>query len=699
MPAPLARLRERKVFQWALAYLAAAWVLLQAVAFVAQHFGWAPFLVRGATLLLATGLLLVVILAWYHGEKGRQRLSGSEAAWISAVLATSGLLVWAYAPAGETAEEARLSGAGPTRFIVSVPDGATLPAAEPSVAISRDGSRLVYAAAHGDLTRLYLRRLDRFGAAPIPGTEGGRAPFFSPDGERVGFFADGALKVVPVRGGEPRILVPAVWTPRAEGALSGSWEADGRILLSYPGADVGSSLWEVPEGGGEPMRLTRPHWHVNHFRPQRLPGGEWILFSSWDTEGGVTRVVALSPETGEERVIAEPGSNARYLPTGNLVYRVGNDLLAAPFDAGRLERTGPAVRVAQDVLAGDYQVLQYAVSEGGTLAYVPAGVDRVERTLVWADTLGRMEPVPESPPNAYTPRLSPDGRRVIFQMRPEQDLWLLDLERGTPRRITAEGTAVFWHVWTPGGDGVVFNADLGGGEWLNLYRAGLGDGAPPERLLDLPSHQQPQSWSPDGRELVYTEIGGPETSVDIWAMRVPEEGTASADPERWPVVSSPADEFHPALSPDGRWLAYTSDASGRWEVYLTRFRGARDGAGAGQGAGAGDAVQVSTRGGSEPLWAPDGRTLYFRKPNERNIARQVLAVPVGPAPNGGVSPPALGAPRVVLEGSFFQCSQWGRSWDISPDGSRFLMVHDQRPEFTATEIDVVVHWFSELASG
>lgn len=687
MPVSVQRLRDRKVVQWALAYLAAAWLFLQAFGFVADRFGWPSTLVRGATILLGVGFLVALVLAWYHGEKGRQRLSGPELASLAALFALAGVLLRVYAR-----EEVRVSDpavpalvrSAPTRFFVPLPEGETLRASEPALAISRDGSQLVYAAGHGDTTRLYLRRLDRFGARPIAGTEGARAPFFSPDGEWVGFFADGAVKKISVRGGAPQTLVEAAWTARSEALLSGSWDEADRLLLSYPGADVGSSIWEVSAQGGAVRRLTEPHWHENHFRPERLPAREDILLSVWDSYGGDTRIVVLTPETGEERVVVEPGSNGRYVSSGHLVYRLGDDLMAVRFDPDHLEVDGPAVPVILGVLVGDLEALQYAVSESGTLAYVPAGVDRIARRLVWADTLGHIEPVAESPTNAYTPRLGPEGRRVIFQRRPEQELWLLDLGRGTPRRLTEAGTSVFWHVWTPRGDGIVFNADLGESEWLNLYLARLGGADPPERLLDLPSHQQPQDWTPDGRELVYTQVGDPGTGVDIWALRVSAPDATRAVLAPRPVLRTRADEFHPAVSPDGRWLAYASDVSGRWEVYLASYPEP------------GPSLQVSTEGGSEPRWAPDGQTLYYRSRSERNIARQMIAVPLRARGWSRTGLPEIGASRVLFDGPFYQCSEWGRSYDVSPDGGRFLMVHDQRPEFTATEIDVVVDWFVEL---
>lgn len=685
MLSAMERLRGRKLVQWALAYLAGAWVLLEAFGFIADRFAWPPMLVRGAAIVLAIGFLVVLVLAWYHGEKGQQRASRTELMLLGTLLLAAAGLLRAFAPADRASSAAADPSAttATTRFLVLLPQDATLKGTEPALAISRDGSKLAFAAGKGDTTRLYVRELGRLELRPVPGTEGARAPFFSPDGEWLGFFADHAVKKVSLRGGAPQTLVDGAWTSRWEAILSGRWGAGDVLLLSYPLDRLGSSIWQVPATGGVPRLVGEHGWQENRYLPQLLPDGEHALVSSWNVDGS-TKVFTLSLSTGEQRVLVEPAANGHYDGAGHLLYTLGKDLYAVDFDADRLEVTGTAVPVVENVLTGEYETAQFALSATGTLAYVPGGVDRIERTLVWVDKKGAVEPVQGSRIDAYTPRISPSGTRIAFQRRPAQDLWLLDLERGSPRpaAVIDPKTPVFWHTWTPDGNGLVFNADPYGTGWLNLYEARLGPTPSLRRLTNARAHQQPQGWSSDGKILVYTQGPDPATQVDIWTASLSRDRTL--DPPR-PFLRTPASEFHPALSPDGDWMAYVSDVAGRWEVYVAPYPGP------------GPSVQISSGGGSEPLWSPDGRTLYYRDLAARNIARRMMAVAVRAPIHEGEDFRADTA-SVLFDGPYYQCSEWGRSYDLSPDGRRFLMVYDQRPDLAATQINVVVNWFAELSS-
>lgn len=244
------KIHRRKLVQWALGYVATGWLFLEIFAFVADRFGWQETFTRGVTILLGVGFFLTLVLAWYHGEKGRQQASGSETALIGVLVMAGGFLLWTFAPASGPGTSVGPGGeqepAGATRFLMMLPDGETLKGTEPSLAISHDGTRVVYASGRGDSTRLHVRELNSFNATPIPGTEGARAPFFSPDGEWVGFFAGGSVKKASLAGGSPQTLVETAWTPRREAVLSGVWESEDVIFLSYPGDNMlGSSIWQL----------------------------------------------------------------------------------------------------------------------------------------------------------------------------------------------------------------------------------------------------------------------------------------------------------------------------------------------------------------------------------------------------------------------------------------------------------------------
>jgi serine/threonine-protein kinase len=262
----------------------------------------------------------------------------------------------------------------------------------------------------------------------------------------------------------------------------------------------------------------------------------------------------------------------------------------------------------------------------------------------------------------------------------------MDLDRGAMGRLNDQTGIEFWHVWSADGNSVVFNSNLDGGDWLNLWIKRVGESAKPIRLTNKEAHHHPQGWSPDGEVLVYTEGPMPETGVDIWTLRIPKDWNGDTAIEPDPFLVTEASEFQPFLSPDGRWMAYASNTSGGWEVYVRPYPGP------------GPSIQVSTDGGGEPMWSPDGGTLFYRSLGDRQLSRQMYAVSVGPGASGEPEDLDLGLPVLLFDGPFFQCSEFGRSYDLSPDGDRFLMVKDQRPELTATQINVVVNWFSELSA-
>ena len=350
------------------------------------------------------------------------------------------------------------------------------------VALSPDGTRLVYQANQ----QLYLRQMDQLQATAIPGTRDGdgRSPFISPDGEWIGFFAGGQLKKVAMSGGAPVSLCD-VTNP-----FGVSWGTDDVILYGQ-GAD---GIWQVPGTGGTPVQVIAVEEDESAHGPQMLPGGEWVLFTfrsgttSWDE----AQIVVQSLVNDERVVLIEGGQDARYLPTGHLVYALSGVLLAVPFDlAGRRVTGGPVPLVVQNVgyTTGATGAAHFSVADNGSLAYVPGGLGTETRTLVWVDRQGREEPVAAPPRDYVQPRISPDGTRVVLDVRDqEDDLWIWDLVRETPTRFTFDPGQDWYPVWTPDSQRIVFGSSRAGDRNL-FWKAADGSGTV-EQLTEGPNSSQ-----------------------------------------------------------------------------------------------------------------------------------------------------------------------------------------------------------------
>ena len=372
------------------------------------------------------------------------------------------------------------------------------------LAISPDGRHFVYRAIGEKGSQLYLRSLDDFVDRPIPGTEGAlRGSFFSPDGESVAFFAAGSLKKVSLMGGAPITLCdirpPQQWT--------GSWGSEDTIVFSG-GAEGGSGLYRVSSVGGEPELLATPNVDQGERRyshPHILPDGENVLFSIRSTPGVPWQVAVLSLETKEQKTLLTDGRQAHYLPTGHLVYelsRTGN-LMAAPFDLARLEVTGEAVPIVEEVRQVGSNSVDYAVSEEGTLVYVPDQTV-IERSMVWVDREGRETLMTEEKREYAAPHISPDGKQVALSMHKggaPNSVWTYDVEQDSFSRLTLEGTITGAAAWTSDGKWLTFQSNPDGQR--NIYRQLADRSGLPERLTTSPFTQMPTSWSPDGKLLAF----------------------------------------------------------------------------------------------------------------------------------------------------------------------------------------------------
>jgi eukaryotic-like serine/threonine-protein kinase len=575
----------------------------------------------------------------------------------------TGALLWAVRP------ESAAAPARSVRFTVGA-DGPE--ALEPSgldrdLALAPDGSRLVYVAGGPGRVRLVARAFDELDATRLWDLETPRAPFFSPDGRRLGFFGlFGNLKRVSIDGG------PASEVSRGVGGASrgASWGPDGNIIFAT--SDPGTGLLRVPEGGGEAEVLTRPdtaHGELDHFWPEILPGGRMVLFTVM-APGPIdtAQIALLNLETRTTKILLHGGTAAQFVPTGHLIYGGGGSLHAVPFDLEHGEVTGDPIKVLDRVAVTADGAVNASVSKDGTLAYVRPRSAGAMRTLVWVDRDGRETPIAAAPPRPYTyPRLSPDGTRVALEVWDEnRDIWVWDLARETLTRLTDTPGRDGFPVWTPDSTRLIFGSARGG--TTNLYwRAAAGSGQV-ERVTESPQIQFPYSMSPSGANMLVREEH-PDTGLDI--------STVSLEGERrtTPLLRTPFNELNAEVSPDGRWFAYQSNESGQDEIYVRPFPAIGD-----------DRQQVSTSGGTRPVWARNGRELFYLAPDG------LFGVSIAPGP--GFKPGK--SVRLINRRYFAETAFIGRTYDVSPDGQRFLMIKDDAGDGVRPAIVVVQNWLDQL---
>jgi Tol biopolymer transport system component/tRNA A-37 threonylcarbamoyl transferase component Bud32 len=576
------------------------------------------------------------------------------AAFAAAAAVAAGLALWGWL---RPAPPARLA-----RFSVTLPKGqevADLPSS-PTIALSPDGSRLVYvgAAASGQ-PQLLLRPLDQLTVTPIPGTERAQVPFFSSDGKSVAFFSPfTVLKVVSLAGGPPLTLTDSA-------AGSGSWGADGWIYFARPG-----QIWRMRVSGGARERLTADtSGSVSYRGIEALPSGSGVVFTIW--RGGLAdaEIAVLSLRTRQIKKLVR-GTYARYARSGHLVYtRFDGALLAAPFDQSRLELTGPATPLIEGIVVKPGGGSDFTLSDGGMLVY-SSGESQLKQ-LVWVNSDGTEHPLdPTLRRDFRAVALSPDGARIAVSFPAELgstvDVWVYDLRQRTLSRLTYGGQNDR-PVWTPDGRRVTFVSNRKG--LPAIYTTPWDGSGPAESLLASSRGLQEPAWSRDGRVLVLREglIAGPG-SRDIIYLR------PGLDSAPRPFLATSFEENTPTPSPDGRWLAYVSDESGHQEVYVRPFPGP------------GGRGQVSDEGGVEPLWSPDGRSLYYRSAAGDLMTADIRVVPTL----------VIGSRRKLFSTTSYQRGGGVyRAYALSPDGRRFLFM---KREGGAREVElrVVLNWFDEL---
>lgn len=582
------------------------------------------------------------------------RLGRSALAVGLAMLTIGVVATWILKPSPETSRPV-------VRFTVDLPPGQHLaPTGISALALSADGAQLAYVATAqgGGGGQIFVRAMDSGETRPIPGTDGATNPAFSRDGQWLAFFAGGKLKKVLASGGVAQPLADA----RAGGA---SWGSRGTIVFS---AEAGGKLYLVPEQGGAVRSLTEGEAaDAGAFSPAFLPDGNAVLFARFSP----SPAILVQPiDQGTPRVLMDGPSvtSPRYVSSGHLIYAQSGNLMAVPFDAARLDVKGSAVPVVSSVLQTPQVIppAEYSVSETGTLVYASGAGQSLKSELVWVDRFGAETPIVAAPVRNYSqPRISPDGERIAVSVddNASTELWLYDLNRGALSRFPLEGPINGLPVWTPDGKRIAYFSNREG-PGRTFWQ--LADGSGPVERLTGGEIEVPFSWSPDGQILATVESS---RDPAIWLLHV-----ADRKRERFPPDASAFNDA-PQFSPDGRWIAYVSTERGRREIFIQPYPGA-----AGK-------YQIPTDGGTEPLWNPSGREIFYR------AGDKLMAVDVTTEPRF-----LIGNPHELFERHYRENAVGlaRPNYDVSRDGQRFLMLKPVEERGGPTQIEVVLNWTEEL---
>jgi serine/threonine-protein kinase len=552
------------------------------------------------------------------------------------------------------------------------------------LAIAPDGKHIVFVTSTG----LALRPVDRLEIQRLSGDAfaNARSPFWSPDGKWIGFaFGTNELRKVSVTGGPPVTLCRILNPPRGA-----TWGPDDTIVFAT--ADTSTGLMSVPAAGGDVKVLTKPdaaRGESDHLFPAFLPGGQAVLFTITAGSADNTQIAVLNLETGQYKTLVRGGSHPEYVETGHIVYAVNGTLRAVRFDIDRLDAVGDPVPVLERVITHGNGAAEYALSRTGALVYMPgeSGGTGVQRSLVWADRSGR-ETAIKGPPRAYQyPRLSPDGSKIAVALADQQsDIWVFDLSRGTLTPLTFDAGADTMPAWFPDGRRILFSSSRAGA--MNLFWQQADGTGVAHQVTTGGNVKLVPTISPDGTTVALLEQF-PKTGNDLSIVRVTTAAAApgaaraptaaeSSGAQTTPLLQTAFTEVLPEISADGRWLAYVSNDSGQQQVYVQPFPDVNSGR-----------WQLSVDGGSRPVWAPNGRELFYA-----NRAGTIMAVPVGTGSTFtyGNATKLFDWPTIGVPGQF-------RTYDVSRDGQRFLMVKEaggDRKDAPAATITVVLNWVEEL---
>jgi Tol biopolymer transport system component len=593
-------------------------------------------------------------------------LGDSRLPWIVAAVLLLGLLAaLPFATAG--LRQTKPESPAITRYDVQPPTKTAMSLSRwPAIALSPDGSTLAFVASSNGVNRLYVRKRDDTEVRPLAGTEGASDPVFSPNGKWIAFIADFAVKKAPLEG--PVTSLVKVGDPRGL-----SWANEDTLVYS---ADSAGGLFRIAVNGGEPREISNIDVSKNertHRWPQVLPGDKAVIFTvgTLDTPDSYERanIEAVVLSTGERRVVLQGASMARYVPTGHLVFARGGSLFAVGFDADTLTTRGSPVSVVQGV-AGDQTTgaVHFSIANDGTLAYIPGGPKMNLVRFFWADHSGNLQPV-DLPAALYNDiRISPDGSRLALLVGSSGsgDVWVYDFARATSTRLTFNTTNAS-PIWSSDGKSIFYTEiDSAMGNKTTVLRKPADGSREAEAVASLPSSAYIKAIEPDGASAIF-DYKIHTDRADIIQLTIGQENQING------VVNTSFNDYASAVSPDGRWLAYQTNESGRPEIYVRDL------------AGTGGRWQISTEGGEEPRWSNDSRELYYRN----NDLFMSVAVETRPSFQAST-------PKRLFSGIFNQRSNSGVSYDVDPKGGRFLMIRPVEDSETPFQVRVVVNWFDEL---
>ena len=580
----------------------------------------------------------------------------------------------------------------PVAFMLTPPASEALLAQgnEHDVAISPDGSLIVYRSFTVETqARLVARPVGDIAFRSLPGTDNARYPFISPDGRWVGFFSGPELCKVPIAGG-PRVVIARI-TGAPRGA---SWGDDDFIVLA---TTESAGLQRVSANGGEIKRLTQGDVAKGEFQgfPHVLPGSKAVLFTSFVGQFLSATVEAVDVATGARKTVIPSGTDASYA-SGYLVYattdastdaqsRFRASLRAVRFDSSRVETVGDSVSAFDGVSVGTTAAANFALSRRGDLVFVPGFVGLfnpdldIQRALVWVDRKGQETRI-AAPPRTYaTARVSPDGTRIALDVRDQtNDIWIWDINRQALTTLNRHAAQDLSPLWTPDSDRIIWTTTRAGGN-PNLFVQPADGRGTPQRLTNHPANQFPTSITADGRTVLLFGSSGSGNVTDVFTVDIqgPELQAQKT------LLSSPGSDFDPELSPDGRWVAYHSNESGEFQVYVRPFPNVQDGR-----------SQISTSGGTRAAWSRDGRELFY-------LDKDGLLTSVNVRPAVGTTFAATQPVRILNSRYYLGASVLGldlRAYDIGPDG-RFLMIKDLGDPKAAASLAsmmVILNWGEEI---